>query len=236
MKTIVSRRSLLVLSFATLALMGCAHKETDRVQRPPIRQIQLVPVAPVDRLYTENKGLPVGILWQGLADRIKSKEFDERMSAARKAMATRMTDALRKSLAAQGYEVQVLDGIARPASSPDDINYLALPGAEPVLHVYFTDVGMYSPRFSPDYIPRVNVTANLLRPNPKTEDYAYSENIRYGADSSGDKSWSIPAADKFKWPNFGALTEHPDEVEASYSAAVDALAEKIALNIRTQAK
>ena len=194
-------------------------------------QVMVLPVAPVEKLYTENKGIPVGVLWQGLADRIKSNAFTESMEATRNSMALELTTALLKELNESGFDAQLLEGVARPASSPDDIDYVKLPTALPVLHVYFDEVGMYSSRFSLDYIPRVNVTAYLVR--PRDEESLYSETISYGADAGSKASRSIASDLRYKWPSFDALIQQPKEVSDAYGAAVAAIASKIAVNLRT---
>lgn len=216
---------------ASAVLTGCARSGP---QKPPERvtTIRVLPVAPVYRLYTENKGVPVGILWQALADRIKSNDFNQRMDATRLALAPRFTDALLKELRAQGFDASVLEGVARPASDMDNIDYDRLPSKDPVLHVYFSELGMLSSRFSLDYLPKVNVQASLIRPGD--DDYMYQETIYYGADSSGLASWSIPADPRHKWSSFDAMVERPESVVESYDTAVAALARQIAANIKAQ--
>ncbi len=218
----------IVSFFVTLTLLaGCASRS-----KPPenVTRVMLLSVAPVEKLYTENKGVPLGVLWQSLVDRQKSKAFTESMEATRGSMALALTTAMLKELKARGVDAQMLEGVARPPASPDDIDYAKLQAAHPVLHVYFEDVGMYSSRFSLDYIPRVNVTANLVRPGEKK--YLYSDTIYYGADSRGESPTSIPADPRYKWASFDALIGQPKEVSDSYSAAVAAIASKIASNMR----
>lgn len=211
-----------------LALLGgCASP-----RKPPenIKQVMLLPVAPVEKLYTENKGVPIGVLWQSLADRQKSTAFTGNMEATRNSMALALTNALLKELKASGFDAKLLEGVTRSPDSPDNIDYTKLPTAHPVLHVYFEDVGMYSSRFSLDYIPRVNVTADLVRPGDKKS--FYSDTIYYGADSRGESPTSIPSDPRYKWASFSALIEQPKEVSDSYTAAIAAIASRIAANLR----
>ena len=214
-------------------IAGCASSSKPPANSTPVTQIMVLPVAPIKKLYTENKGVPIGVLWQGIADRSKSTTFTESMEATRNSMALALTGELLKELKAQGFDAQVLEGVARPSASPDDIDYPKLPTTQPVLHVYFEEVGMYSSRFSLDYIPRVNVTAYLVR--PQSEESIYNETIYYGADARGDSHKSIPADLRYKWPSFDALIGQPKEVSESYSAAVTAIASKIASNVRVTA-
>jgi hypothetical protein len=185
----------------------------------------VVPVAPIDKMHTENKGIPLGVLWQSLADRIKSSDFNERMEATRKDMGPKLTAALVRQLAVQGYEAQVVEG-ASERSVQSAIDESKLPPTDAVLRVYLNDVGMYSARFSRDYVPRVNLSAH---PG------LYSETLYYGADATNEKaSWSVPANPDHHWSSFNELFEHPQEVSQSYDHAVNALATRIAQNIRVQ--
>lgn len=192
----------------------------------------VLPVMPIAKLHTDNKGIPIGVLWQSIADRIKSSDFNERMEAVRKDMGPKMTAALVRQLSAQGYDAQVLEGVPRPASSPESIDYSKLPATDHVLHMYFNEVGMHSARFSMDYVPRVNLSAYLI--GPEEQGTIYDETIYYGADSSGNASWSVPANPTHHWSSFGELVAKPQEVARSYDEAIEALAAKIAQNIRQQ--
>jgi hypothetical protein len=212
------------------ALVGCARSPVAPAQPEPVTRIMVIPVAPIAKMYTENKSIPLGVLWQSLADRIKSSDFDKRMEAVRKDMGHKLTAALVRELTAQGYDVQALEGVVRPADSPDSIDYSRLPTNDPVLHIYLNEVGMYSARFSLDYVPRVNLSAFLL--HPSSGDEIYGEDIRYGADADGSTSGSIPADPRHHWSSFNELYDRPQQVAQSYDVAVDALAAKIAANIR----
>jgi len=226
-----SHRIFLACTLAgTLLLAGCGSGPTAAPELPTVTRIMVIPVAPINKLHTENKGVPLGVLWQSIADRVKGSEFNERMEAVRKDMGPKLTAALVQQLNALGYQAQVLEGVSRPAASPDHIDYGKLPTSEPVLHVYFNEVGMYSARFSTDYVPRVNLSAYLM--TAKDGDSVYSETIYYGADASGDSSGSVPANARDRWGSFGELVAKPQEVTRSYDDAVTALATRIAKNIR----
>lgn len=220
-----------VVTLFMAVLAGCGSSSKVPTNAAPVTQVMVLPVAPTKKLYTENKGVPIGVLWQGIADRSKSTAFTESMEATRSSMAVAMTAELIKELKARGFDARILEGVARSAASPDDIDYPKLPTTQPVLHVYFEEVGMYSSRFSLDYIPRVNVTAYLVR--PQSEEAIYQQTIYYGADARGDSLKSIPADARYKWPSFDALIQQPKEVSDAYSAAVTAIASKIAVNMRT---
>jgi hypothetical protein len=113
--------SMRISFFASLlafsALVGCARSPVAPAQPEPVTRIMVIPVAPIAKMYTENKSIPLGVLWQSLADRIKSSDFDKRMEAVRKDMGPKLTAALVRELTAQGYDVQALEGVVRPAES-----------------------------------------------------------------------------------------------------------------------
>jgi len=225
-------RSFFASLLAFSLLVGCARSPVVPVQQAPVTRVVVIPVAPIDKLHTENKGIPFGVLWQSIADRIKSSDFNERMEAARKDMGPSLTMALVRQLTAQGYEAQAAEGTPGQPTRPD-IDESKLPSTDAVLRIYLNEVGMYSARFSKDYVPRVNLSAYLVR--GQTEDSLYSETLYYGADAKGEASWSVPANPDHHWSSFNELFEHPQEVAQSYDYAVNALAKKIAQNIRTQA-
>lgn len=224
-------RILFVSLLALGALVGCARSPVAPVQQVPVTRVVVVPVAPIDKLHTENKGIPLGVLWQSIADRIKSSDFNERMETARKDMGPSLTMALVRQLTAQGYEARAAEGTPGQPARPD-IDESKLPSTDAVLRIYLNEVGMYSARFSKDYVPRVNLSAYLVR--GQTEDSLYSETLYYGADAKGEASWSVPANPDHHWSSFNELFEHPQEVAQSYDYAVNALATKIARNIREQ--
>ncbi|RZL68592.1 MAG: hypothetical protein EOP77_00780 [Variovorax sp.] len=185
-------------------------------------------------MYTENKGIPLGVIWQSIADTIKSNDFTQRLDQTRQGSASRMTDALVNALNAQGFDARVLQGVQRLPKDPNYIDPKKLPTAEPVLHVYFNEVGMYSSRFSMNYVPRMNVYAELI--DSGNNDFGYSDYVYYGADARGSAPWSIPADPAFKWGSFNEMVERPQGVTDAYNAAVDAIAMRLAVNLRAQVK
>ena len=230
----VTQTKLFLAATTAAILLLTACSSASKKPPPELKHIRVLPVTPIDRLYTENRSVPVGVLWQAIADRAKSSDFNERMSATRVAVAPRLTKALERELQAQGFEVSVLEGVPRPAGDPDDVDYARLPGREPVLHVYFSEMGMLSSRLNFDYLPKINVGAALITPGD--DDYFYKERIYYGVEAGApDESWSVPSDPRFKWPSFDALVDKPEMVVESYEAGVDALAVRIAKNVKALA-
>lgn len=226
-----SRRILLSIALAgTLAIAACGSSPKTPPPLPVVTRIMVIPVAPIAKLHTENKGVPLGVLWQSIADRVKGSDFNERMESVRKDMGPKFTAALVRQLNAQGYQAQVLEGVARPPASPDSIDLAKLQTSLPVLHVYFNEVGMLSARFSNDYVPRVNISGYLM--SAKDGDTVWTDTIYYGADAGGDTPTSVPGNPAYRWASFGDMVGQPQAVAQSYDDAVDALALRIAKNIR----
>ena len=78
---------LLFLISLSMVLAACGTRTASAPLN--ISRVWVVPVAPVPQMYTENKGLPIGILWQSIADNIKSSEFTSQLDQTRLAAATR---------------------------------------------------------------------------------------------------------------------------------------------------
>ena len=96
--------------------------------------------------------------------------------------------------------------------TPDDPDYIEFDkvktDADAVLHVYYHRVGLYSGRFSTDYLPRVNIGATLYSTERKEE--LYGEHLYYGVDARAGKDWSVTSDPRYAWPSFEAVMEKSD--------------------------
>ena len=43
-------------------LVGCARSPVAPTPQVPVTRVMVVPVVPVDKMHTENKGIPLGVL------------------------------------------------------------------------------------------------------------------------------------------------------------------------------
>lgn len=225
----------LLMVLITVSLGACASRPEQ--PKPDIHRFTLIPVASPLYVSTANKTLALplvpALIVSAIDNSRKSALFDEKLASTRNEMGEKMTAALLKELAAHGFEVTLFENVQRPVDDPDAIDYKRLPTREPVLHVAFTEVGMYAGRLSIDYQPKVNVSAQLwARPDDKA--WTVSEQFFYGADSSGDNDWSAPADPKYRYPDFDTLMSKSDEVAESYDAAIQALAKRVASQLRAQ--
>lgn len=226
----------LALAAAVMALAGCASRP---VSPPPaFKAIAVIPVASPESIYTQNRMLAaplIPVLIAGsVANRIKTNEFNERMTAARVAFGPKFTHILIEELRAQGFSAYAFDRFARDPAAPDNIDYAALPTDDAVLHVWFSDLSLDSPRTSTDYLPRVNVDASFY-PKRDAFDHQTYFYFRYGTDASGSaRPWSIPSETKYRYPNFEALMSRADEVAESWHVAAREMARRIAAGLPRQ--
>ena len=199
--------------------------------KPVVKKILVLAVMPPDRFWTYNNWvLGFAAIPSAVANRIKSNIFEEKMVAEREAMGPKLTAALVEQLRKQGYEAEVLDWPGR--KDPDTIDIGKLPGTDPVLHVYFGDTGMDSARLSRYYQPRVNISVDLVGRGELGS--LYGESIYYGADARGEASWSVPAPERYRFPDFASLVDRPADVVASLDAGIQGLAQRVARNIKDQ--
>lgn len=147
-------------------------------------------------------------------------------------MGTKLTAALVKQLRREGYQAEVLEGAIRNPQSPEEVDYKAQPGTEPILHVYYLQADMFSSTTSTYYVPRINITATLV--GRGSEDALWEESIYYGADAKGNASWSIPSPNRFQFADFQSLIKQTPQVLASYDHGIESLARRVARNLRKQ--
>jgi hypothetical protein len=163
-------------------------------------------------------------LWQSIADRIKSSDFNERMETARKDMGPKLTTALIRQLTRTRLSKRrrrTVTAVAAEGDHPTIDDQQAAPNRCGAATSTLDEVGMYSARFSKDYVPRVNREG--LPGARADEDELYSEThllrrrcerrIRRGA---------CPQILDHHWSSFDELIDSPQEVAQSYDYAVDA--------------
>ncbi len=140
------------------------------------------------------------------------------------------TDAMTASLRKLGYTVHVLDDLSRMADDPDNIDYEEVTySADALLHLYFSQVGLYSPPWTIDYLPRVNATAIMFVKG--LPDALYYETLYYGADAREGKKWAIVSDEAFTYSDFEVVLKNLDSVRAGFSAGVTEIATRMSEQI-----
>ena len=227
----------LLLLACLLTLGGCAARKP-ATPRPIFKNIAVVPVTSPASVYTENRMFAAPILpaliATSVANRAKSRDFDQHMDKARRSLGPDFTQILVDALRAKGLSAYAWDAMPRDPKAPDNIEYSKLPTDDAVLHVWFNDLAMDSPRTSSDYLPRVNVDAYFFPSRAAVDDHQTYFYFRYGADAGGQKPWSIPSDAKYRFPSFDALIERSNDVEASWQEAMREMALRMAEAIASE--
>jgi hypothetical protein len=229
---------MMAMTLVAAGLGACSKSTLPPPPKPALTRIQVLPVLPPANVRTRNSSLlyssfgALGALANYASDQANSEEFQAKIEAERQQMGAKLTTALVKQLRREGYQAEVLQGVVRNPESPEEVDYKGLPGKEPVLHVYYLQADMHSSTLSTYYVPRINITASLV--GRGSEDALWAESIYYGADSKGNASWSIPSPDRFQFADFQSLIKQSPQVLASYDHGIEALARRVARNLRKQ--
>lgn len=194
------------------------------VPKPTIKSIAIVP-ATAPKSYTLANAstaqffFPIAQSIISANNKANAAAFNEKLSVRQSNLASSFTESVVAALRDYGYNVQVLSNVVRPAEDPDDIDYDKLTySADAVLHLSFTEVGLYSPRSSDNYLPRVNAKGVVFAKGVK--DDLYDEELRYGVDARSGKPWAIAADTIYSFPNFNEVMNRLDTVEASFQTGV----------------
>jgi hypothetical protein len=227
-------RKVMALLFV-FALTGCATHSTTVAKRPlEIKRIAIIP-ASNPRLYSfENATPPVGYpfqFWVNKADsRSKGKIFNDSLNSHPEKLGSELTEKVAAALRGYGFTVEIVDGLPRPADDPDNVDYDKVPSdADVILHLWISEVGLYSSHTSLDYIPRVNAGAKLFVKG--AEDNIYSEDIYYGVDARKGKEWAIVPDAKFAYRSFDLVMTNIDDVRSAFSTGVLEISQRMSEQI-----
>jgi hypothetical protein len=218
-----------------VTLSGCASNKAP-VQPKAVKSITLIPAAAPDKLSTENKGVPVGALWTGIANTIldkgKSAEFDTKYMAYRLTMGTKLTEAVMKELQAQGFKVQIANSADVVRDKDGELDYKKFSAHDTVLDLSYNEAGMYSGRVTPHYLPMMSIYAPLVKPLSK--EYLMEGSYYYGAYASSDEGLHVTSDAKFRFPGFSDLIAKPELVTEAYEAGIKKTAVRIAVEFRKE--
>ena len=222
-----------LLSFVPVLLIvafsGCASKKPPVVaaERPVVRRIAVVPATEPTSLSFENRSSvlflsPIVGMGVALDSKDKSRRFNQDPRTRHFDLASRFTAPVVNALREAGYEVAVLDGIARPADDLDDVDLdKVAPDADAVLQLRVRAAGLYAGLLSNDYLPRVNVDGHLqVR---ASEDDFYDEHLYYGVEPRPSAKVDIPPDPRHAYPTFDAVMARMDEVGTALQTGADAL-------------
>lgn len=224
-------RSLLLTSTVLLAT-ACSSAPKVAEPKPVIKSIALIPATSPVNYTLENLSavqfvIPLAATFNYLDSKEKAKAFNQKLSARPVSLGGSLTDEVAKSLRSFGYEVQILDNVARPPDDLDNVDYTkVVTTADAVLHVRFTEVGLLSTRSSPSYLPRVDAYGTLFVKGRSS--YLYEQEIYYGVDARAGKAWSIPSDPTFAYPSFDAVISGIDAVRGAFQTGAVAISKRMA--------
>jgi hypothetical protein len=230
----------LLLLLATVFLFGCASKQVPTGPKPVVRSIALVPATLPQAYSLQNLSavqflVPIASLGYAMNSKAKAALLTQKIAADSFRIDQDLTDAVMNALRSKGYEVNMVSDLKRVVGSPDYIEYEKLPHVgDALVHVYFADVGIESPRSSTNYFQRVNVNTMVYVQQNKS--YPYESAIYYGVDAKPGKEWAIEADPTLVYPDFDFVINNLETVRTNFKTGVKLAAERIADNIHAALK
>jgi hypothetical protein len=230
----------MVTTLLTLVLLtACATHSKTIASKPAIKRIAIIPASNPRWYSFENAAPPIGYPFQFWVNKLDSKSkaklFNDKMNSQPTTLGADFTEEVVTALRGYGFTVEILEGLTRPADDPDDIDYDKVSTeADAILHLWISEVGLYSSRMSRDYIPRVNASGKLFAKG--RDDNAYDEDIYYGVDAKEGKEWAIVPDPKFAYPSFEAVMSNIDGVRSAFATGALEISKRISERIYNSAK
>lgn len=231
----------LTLSIAAVLLTAaCANQPKAVLAKPVVRTIAIIPATSPATYSLENQSavqflIPLAATVNYLDSKSKAKTFNEKLLAEPSALGASLTDEIAAALRGHGYRVQILEAVTRPAGDLDNVDYdKVTASADAILHLRFTEVGLFSPRSSNSYLPRVNAQGTLFVKG--RNDYLYDQEIYYGVDARSGNSWAIAADQKFAYPSFDSVLANLDGVRQAFSTGSAAISRRMSDQVHDSIK
>ena len=224
------------------ALLGCSSVPESVGPKPEVKTIALVPPAlPLDYQFYNLRAvqaalfgvasIPLGLLDESNKDRVK--RFALSMPAPDFRIDVELTESIVRSLRSMGYEVTILSNLKRDPTDPENVDIEKVPHtADAVVHAYFRDTGVQSPRMKTDFYPRVSV--NLVSFVPKGKAPAKYSTLYYGLDAVPGRGDSIPAEVKYVYPNYEFIMSNIPMLRTNFTVAANQLGGLVAQHLHSR--
>jgi hypothetical protein len=221
-----------------LALSTACATHPRPIARKPIRSIAVIAATNPKWYSFENAAPPIGYPFQFWVNKLdsnsKAKRFNDTLDSRTNRLGSDFTDEVVTALRGYGFTVEVLKDVPRPANDPDNVDEDKISsGADAILHLSLSEVGLYSSHMSRSYIPRVNASGKLFVKGQ--DDNVYDEDICYGVDAKKGKSWAIPPDARFAYPSFDAVMSQADEIRSSFAIGALQIAKRMSEQISESA-
>jgi hypothetical protein len=224
----------------TLALLtACATHSKTVAGRRVIKRIAVIPASNPRWYSFENAAPPVGYPFQFWVNKLDSKSkaklFNAKLSSQPATLGADLTEEVVAALRGDGFDVEILKELTRPADDPDNIDYDKVStDADAILHLWISEVGLYSSHLSRNYIPRVNASGRLFVKGQDND--VYDEDLYYGVDAKKGKEWAIVPDPKFAYPSFDAVMSNIDEVRSAFATGTLEISKRMSEEIYDSAK
>jgi len=228
-------RAVAVLSILALMSACATHPKTTASRPAAIKRIAIIPASNPKVYSFENAAPPIGgypfQYWVNKADsKSKAKIFNSSLTSQPAYLGDDLTEEVAAALRSHGFTVQILQGLPRPAEDPDNVDYDKVSSdADAILHVWISEVGLYSSGFSLDYIPRVNAGGKLFIKGQ--DDNIYNEDVYYGVDAKKGKEWAIIPDAKYAYRSFDLVMANIDELRLAYATGVHEIGKRMSEQI-----
>ena len=228
------QRIVLALTFLLVAV-GARAADGDPL---PARSVLLIPAGdPVEYTVTVRTAatmlFPLASLGALSDGRQKTKDLTALMRTHAPGHGLFFAERVAHRLRAAGYEVRVLESIARRPDDPDNVDIENLAFDEDVgLQLGFDAIGFHSGMGTQAYVPKLNVDVHSFPRGAQW--YPYSTTLFFGVDARPNEDWAIVAPAEASFPSFDALISGPAAVDAVYRQALDQLAERVAMQFQAQ--
>jgi hypothetical protein len=231
----------MVTSLLTLVLLtACATHSKSVVSKPVIKRIAIIPATNPTWYSFENVSalmyaIPISSFANKLDSRHKAKLFNDKLKSRPPTLAADFTEEVARSLREFGFTVEILEGLPRPADDLDNVDYdKVTTNADAILHLWISEVGLYSSPTSLNYIPRVNASAKLFVKG--RDENVYENEVYYGVDAKKGKEWAIVPDAKFAFPSFDAVMSNIEDVRTAFESGALEISKRMSEQIYNSAK
>lgn len=217
------------------AANAAAPQASSAAQAAPIATL-VVPPTTV-KVSIENRGGPLDML--ALPGFLATKNIQAgRVADFNQLLSQRQFDAPRElhaallgALQAEGLAVVPTPGLLYLADDPESIDYIKTAPASPkVMVVTVRELGLYSGRLSRQFVPKLNISVELINKDKATT--LYDEWLYYGADASKDTALTALSDPQHAYASYGEAVERGDDLIASYRAGIVKLAKLAAAQVK----
>lgn len=234
MRPLLSRR--LVVAWMGLqagAALAAAAEVVERPSLPTVATMAMAPILGPETLTFENRGgvldllaLPGLAASKGIAHS-RAVELSNLLRSRNVRLGEEMTQALVDALKEAGVDTLLLTDPARVADDPTALDYPRLSTDAPlVLSGTFDEVGFYSGRLTTRFVPRVNVTVNLVK--RLNEQSVYSQSVYYGADARKPAEDQIPSDPRYSFDSYQDAIARPGDLVDALRDGIQRIAKLVA--------